>query len=908
VAEKHTVTTLEIRTFGGLDISLGGARIASLEARSAEALLVYLAHADAPVQRDVLAHLLWPDRPRDVARANLRSAAHRVRRALPDHLTATRAALVLDAAWTDARALETALRAHDRAGAVALYRGDFLDGLTLDGSTGFDTWVATEAERYRDLVAGALQELVSAALEADDVDAALRHGRHLLRIDPLHEPVHRALARALAHAGRRSAALAHLDACARALSSEFGLEPDAATRELATTIRDSVRSSTDATPSSAGPALATASVVDGPAVPSRALHKHQLQRYAGPFLGRAAELELVARRVADVDCRWLTIMGPGGVGKTRLAVEVAAALADAFPDGARFVGLAGVREVEHVTQVLAAALGLDPLPPGDAAEHVAGYLREKQILLVIDNLEHVVGAAPLLAAIVRGAPSTQVIATSRVRLHLAEEWLLVLDGLSDAATAERLFVFHAERAGAAFGPDQSVGPIREICGLVERMPLALELAATWTNALPLERIVAALRQRPTLLAAPRPDAPQRHRSLDATFDVSWDLLTEPLRTVFARLSVFRGGFAAPEAASVARANEGELLALVDRSLVRARGDGRFDLHGLIRQYASRRLEERGEAAETARRHLHAYLAVVRVEGPELYAAGLERGLARLRAEADNVRAALAWGLEHATEAAAGLELAIAVEPYWRLTCAIEEAQAWLARASEWLDAHPRHAAAIRSARGHFAWMAGDLDEAESVLSAVVDMWDRSTPDGRWGRAKTLVSLGMTAWSHRRFDVASARLTEALAATDDADAAWWRAIALGWLGQSAMATGDVAAARRWLDASVTAFARLDNPWGIGLFGGSAAYLHLRQDDLDGARRMGEMAATLLERVGFTHALAPTYELLAVVAERQGRRPEASRRAAQAIEAYRDVGNAAAAAAIAERPLGTLPNSW
>jgi predicted ATPase/DNA-binding SARP family transcriptional activator len=898
------VASLEIRTFGGLDVSLGGDRIASFEARSAEALLVYLAHAVAPVQRDVLAHLLWPERSREVARANLRSAAHRLRRALPDHVVASRATIGLDAAWTDARALETAMRSLDRHEAVALYRGDFLEGFTLDGSPGFDAWVAMEAERYRDLVAGALQELVSAALEADDVDGALRHGRQLLRIDPLHEGVHRALARALAHAGRRSTALAHLDACARAMRAEFGLEPDPASSDLATAIRQRLPAAEGAATSSDGPPREASARRDEAAEPPRGPRRHHhLPSFAGPFLGRGDELELIARRVADVDCRWLTVMGPGGVGKTRLAVEAAAAMADAFPDGVRFVGLAGVRDVEHVAHALASALGLDPLPPGDALEHVAAFVRAKHVLLVIDNLEHVVGAAPLLAALVRGAPSVRVVATSRVRLHLAEEWLLVLDGLSDAAAAERLFVHHATRTGAAVGAEQAAGAVGEICALVEHMPLALELAATWANVLPLERIVASLRQQPTRLAAPRPDAPERHRSLAATFDGSWDLLDESLRAVFARLGVFRGGFTTAEAASVALASEADLLALVDRSLVRTRGDGRYDLHELIRQYALGRLAERGEVEETARRHLHAYLAIARSEGPELFGAGLERGLARLRVEADNVRAALTWGLEHASEADAALELVVAMEPYWRLACAIDEAQAWLARAAGWLDAHPHHAAAVRSALGHFAWMVGDLDEAESALSGVVDGWDRTTPVGRSGRAKTLASLAMTAWSQRRFDVASAWCSEALAETDGDDASWWRALALGWLGKAAVGSGDVDAARRWLDASVTAFARLGNPWGMGMFVGSAAHLHLLQGDLDGALRMGETATTLLERVGFKHALAPTYELLSVVAERQARPAEAERRAAQAIAVYRDLGDVSAAHDVAERRRGT-----
>ncbi len=914
MVENLTVATLELRTFGGLDVSLGGARIASFESRSAEALLVYLAHTDVPVHRDVLAHLLWPERPHAVARANLRSALHRLRRVLPDHLQSQRSTVTLHAEWIDARAFEAALRSRDHAVAVASYRGEFLAGFTLGVSPGFESWVATEAERYRDLAAGALQELVSAALENDDLDAGLRHARHLLRVDPLHEPVHRSLARALASAGRRSAALAHLDASARVMVEAFGLEPDPATGRLADAIREgSSESGANAVaadrPADAGRIVGSRALPAPGGVGRRPVRtdvdratEHELPRFAGPFIGREGELELIARRLADTDCHWLTILGPGGVGKTRLAVEAARATAEGFADGARFVALAGVRDVDHVSRALASALGLDPLPPGDPANHVARYLRDKQMLLVIDNVEHLMDAGPRLAAVLREATHTRVLATSRVRLHLAEEWLFVIDGLRDGASAEALFAHHAARSGAVSGTAFSTGSIREICALVENMPLALELAATWVHALSFDRIAASLRARGTLLAAPRPDAPERHRSLGAAFDASWDLLSEPLQAVFARLGVFRGGFTVEEATRVARATEDDLLALVDRSLVRARGDGRFDVHELLRQYALLRLAERSEVLDTSHRHLHAYLAVAREAGAAIFGTDLEHGLERLRIEADNVRAALAWGLEQSSGVDAALDLVVAMVPYWRLTSAIEEARGWVARAEALLEAVPERAAVVRSARGHFAWMAGDLAEADAVLGAVVDAWDRTTPEGATGRAMTLVSHGMTAWSQRRFDLAEARFRAALAEIGEHGPLWWRALALGWLGKVAASRGAFDTAREALDGALTAFARLDNPWGSGLFVASAADVHMAEGDLVGARRLGVAAVALLERVGFKHGLGATYELLATIAEREGLPGEAARRAEQAIAVYRDLGAIESADAVAARHLG------
>lgn len=896
----------EIRTFGGFEVALDGVPVTTFSARSAEAVLAYVASANGPVPREVLARMLWPDRPDDVARANLRSALHRLRRLLPDHLALSRSTVATSGAWTDTRALEALMRQRRLREAVLLHRGDFLEGFVVAGSPAFEAWQAAEAERYRGSVLGALEELVSCALAEGDLDGALDHGRHLLRIEPLHEPVHRALAAALARVGRRAAALAQLDACVAAVAAEVGLDPDPATLRLAASIRDGTLDGVR--PAHEGERRASPTTA-GSAAPNRDDHRaavraggpvdRDIPRFAGPFVGREAELALVVRRLTGRECRWLTILGVGGVGKTRLAVHAAHALAAEFPDGVRFVDLDGVRSAAFVMPALAAALQLDPLPPGDPARHVAAYLRDKRVLLVIDNLEHLTDAAPTLATLLRLAPATRVLATSRTRLHLREEWLLHLDGLRDDGDAARLFAAHAVRAGAASVDPASGGRVRDICALVENLPLALELAATWTNALPLERIAASLRDRSALLSSPRADGPERHRSLAAAFEASWTLLPQPLRPLLARLGVFRGGFTVSTAASVALASEADVLALVDRSLVRARGDGRFSLHELVRQFTVARLSERAEVEATSRRHLDACLDLARTATAHLLGRDLEQGLATLGAEADNVRAALAWGLERDTDAEVALDLVEAMAPYWRLTCAIDEARAWVARAERWLERFPQRAGGVRSARGHLAWMAGAFSEAEEVLSDAVDRWDRTAPAGRVGRASALVSHGMTAWSQRRFERADARFAAALADLDGLDEPWWRAIALGWRGKTAAATGDLDAARRHFDASVEIFDALSNPWGMGLFVGSSADLHLSGGDLDGARRRAETAVAMLERVGFRHALGPLYELLALVAARAGDRDEERRRAAHAQATYRELGDLASAEAVAER---------
>jgi predicted ATPase/DNA-binding SARP family transcriptional activator len=871
-----------VRTFGGLEVVLDGAPVATFTARSAEAVLVYVAVADGPVPREVLARMLWPDRPDDVARANLRSALHRLRRVLPDHLDVRRGAIAAVGVETDARALEARLRRGALRDAVALYRGDFLDGFAVPESPSFEAWQAAEAERYRGLVVGALEELVTTALATGVLDEALAHGRHLLRIDPLHEPIHRALARALAHDGRRGAALDQLDTCVAAVRAEHGLEPDPETLRLAAAIREGAGDvEADA------PMLATGA--SDPDLPT----------FATPFVGRAAELRLIERRLTGPECRWLTILGTGGIGKTRLAIEAGRSLARAFRDGVRFVDLSGVQDVGYVVPAVATALGLDALPPGEPERHVAAYLRGKRLLLVLDDLERLVDAAPTLAAILRQAPAVRVLATSRARLHLTEEWLLPLDGLGDDGDAATLFETHALRAGGAPRDPEGAEAVREICALVENHPLALELAATWTNALPLTRIAASLREDPMHLRAPRPEGPERHRSLNAAVDASWTLLPEPLRPSLARLAVFRGGFGADAAARVALATESQLLALVDRSLVRAHGDGRFSLHEVVRQFALGRLRTRADVEATSRRHLHWCRDLARTVGDQVLGRDLEHGLATMKPDVGNVRAALAWGLEREADAETALELIEAMVPYWRLTSAVDEARAWVLRAEPWLVRFPARAGAIRSARGHYAWMAGAFDEAEEVLGGAIDLWDRSEDAGRVGRATALISFGMTAWARRRLDLAEERFDAALAELEGLEAPWWRATALGWRGRTAVGTGDLERARRDLDASLDLFGELDNPWGTGMFASATAEMHVALGELAEARRLAEVAVALLERVGFKHALGSLNTLLASIAARAGDPVAARERAERAAAAFEEFGDATSAAAVLAR---------
>jgi predicted ATPase/DNA-binding SARP family transcriptional activator len=685
---------LRVRVLGGVELAVSGRPLVELASAKATALLVYLAVTGSGHSRSALAGLLWSDMPEPTARANLRLVLTKLRRVLPEYLEVTRQEVALPAGrpvWVDA--VEVArVAAGERDGgedllaAVRLCRGEFLAGFEVPGAPLFDEWLVGRRAAVRADMLALMDRAVARERDRGNAAAGIEVARRMLELDPLQEEAHRALMWFLVAGGQRSAALAQYETCRYVLREELAVEPSAATVAL----RDEIAGAGGFTELGGGPPARRPAAAGGPSLP----------RPLTTLVGRERELARLHELLDDPACRLVTLVGPGGIGKTRLALEVAAARRAAqargaparHRDGVVFVSLVGAsparpeEAADLVVANLAGALGVSLAVPRDPLELLVDHLTGRELLLVLDNLEQLRDAAGVVAELLRRAPGVQVLATSRRRLGLGVEWLVEVPGLpwppaeagAEAAGYEAVQLFQ-ERA-RLLRPDlpaRSAEGAGRVCRLLAGVPLAIELAAHWVRSASPAAIADRLAGGLDLLQTTEQDVEQRHRSLRAVIDWSWQLLSDQERDALARLSVLRGGFDLDAAAAVAGAGLPLLASLVDQSLVMVGEDGRYGMHELLRQYAAERLAADPAAeADARRRHAEHYAALLPTPAGTL--AGVGPGL---DAEVENLRAATDWLIRHAEPARLDAHLARICALYRRKGW-FREAQAALAAALE----------------------------------------------------------------------------------------------------------------------------------------------------------------------------------------------------------------------------------
>lgn len=636
-------------------------------------LVAWLALKRGWVGRPELAALFWPEHDSHLAATNLRKALHRLQ-TLPwaGGLESQGQALRFAAA-TDVHGFEAALAEGRTADALALYRGELLQGFDDPANEAWTERLRFERDRlqtaWRTAALDWLARLDSEAGDAgngslgskasDSRDrstgaaAAVALAARLVAADSLDEAALAAQMRVLARSGQHGAARAAYRGYVDRLAQDLGVEPGAALRALHESLGGAAASTNGAMPTSVATAAASIAAEPSAAPGHRAPPAPSPPADPG-FVGRAAELQRIAELLAQDDCAILCLVGPGGVGKTRLAQRAMQRMAAGFADGAVFVAMEDVTSPAEVAPQLAASLGVPLGGRASALDEVRQALAARQMLLVLDNLEQLAANAGWLDDLVRDAPRLKILVTTRVRPVAQRPWTLPVEGLPcpeaddadrlEAFDAARLFVRAAQRVAPSLVPAAEAAAIVDICRQLEGLPLALELAAGFTRVLSCAEIAAELRAGTELLRAADPARPARQASIEAVFEHSWRHLGETERAALARLALFRGGFTAAAARQVAGASPPVLAALADKSLVRKDG-ARCHLHPLLQQFALARLGVGPAHDQAAAAHARFFLRALAEARGALVAARRE-AMHDAETEFENLRAAWRHAARH----------------------------------------------------------------------------------------------------------------------------------------------------------------------------------------------------------------------------------------------------------------------
>ena len=697
------MTQLQLTGLGACEIVLAGEPLTAFATDKVRALLVYLVLEQRAHERNHLAQFLWPGYGEESARQSLRQALYRLRHLLPDSAATpwilnNRQTVQFDPAapvQADVTTFTQLLadctsHAHDQLitcqpclarlrQAVDLHRGDFLAGFTVADSDPFEEWRRVTQEQLHIQMLDALTVLANAAEAAGEEERALQYAQRQVALEPWLEAAHRQIMRILARRGQRAAAIAQYNRCRQVLAEELRATPDEATltlyQQITAGVFDNVaRRSLEPSKASVNSAVETLAADDRARASSQpelrqarsssALPAHYLPATPHAIVGRTEEMATILTHLQSAQL--LTLMGSGGMGKTRLALEIGRQTVQRYADGVWFVALAAVSSPSALAMTIATTMGLT-LQGDNSNSVLCQLLQHKQLLLILDNFEHLLSeaaAVDLVIDLLATAPGVQILVTSRERLKLRNEQLFPLSALpfspsstlaeAGASPAVRLFVLALQRVQTNFQlTAANLAVVLRICQLVEGVPLGLELAAANSRGMPLSAIADAIEQSADFLGVDWRDVPERQRSMRAVFAWSWRLLSATEQRVLRQSAIFHGGFDYAAAQAVLGAMSAVLTALVDKSLLQwqaaATGEGRYAMHELLRQFVAQELQRaQTEALAVAVRHSAYYLAFMAEREMPLTRHGSREAADEIQAEIHNIQQAWRWAATHQT--------------------------------------------------------------------------------------------------------------------------------------------------------------------------------------------------------------------------------------------------------------------
>lgn len=636
-----------------------------------------------------------------------------------------------------------------------------------------------------------------------------------------------------------------------------------------------------------------------------------------PFIGREKEVAAARQRLLQPNVRLLTFTGPGGTGKTRLGLQVAADLLDEFPQGVFFAPLATVSDPALLPSAIAQALGVREVPGQAVLDALKTHLQDKRLLLVLDNFEQVAPAAPCVAELLAAAPHLKLLITSRAVLHLYGEHDFAVPPLTrpdprhlpslerlTQYEAVRLFIERAQAVRAGFMVDNANAPaVAEICHRLDGLPLAIELAAAWVRLLTPAAILARLEHRLPMLTGGARDLPARQRTLRGAIDWSYDLLGRAEQALFARLAVFAGGCTLeaaeavcgdlPEGASMLET----LASLVDKSLLQQteelQGAPRFDMLETIREYAAERLEQAGEAADRRRAQAAYFLALAEAAEGELVGPQQVTWLERLEREHANARAALDWALTAgAPEAERALRLSAVLARHWLIRGHWAEGRRWLEQAlaaTEGQAPPVRLQAKALTALASLVGAQGEFAQTLRYQTQALALW-REQGD-RVGTAACLNNLAVARLNLGDYGQAQALFEESLALHRELGAAGriGAAMAINNLGYLALQRGDYRQARPLFEEALAVQRSLGHQAGVANVLHNLGRVALGQDDYPGAQRWLEEAVALWRTVGDSNGLAFSLLNLGRVALMMGHFDQARERFQECLELHQALHN-------------------